>query len=385
MRKPTLIPVLVLPLLAGQALAQDDPAAAPAPAVASATEPTAPTAPATPPVSFTWEGLVDMYYMYNFTGDPSTQGPLLRNFDKTANSFSLSFAKLAAGVDTERVAFRVDLGAGHTAAIINAGSLASSNAIYPEIADSEYTNDFLVEQAYGTLKLTSSLSLDVGRFVTSAGAEVIEANKNWLYSRSFLFYGIPLLHTGARVNAQLTPALKVQLSLVNGWNNDPDNNVGKTGGVSVLFSPPDSGLNVAVNSYFGKEDNNSGGDVRFLLDGVVTKDIGSLSLGANVDYVKQGDLWWVGGALMARYFLSDSLNLAARGELIKSKAGAFDILLTEDALLYEGTAMVGYVVAKHFEVRAEARADFSNKELFRKGEEPRKNQFTGTLAFLTYF
>ena len=31
------------------------------------------------------------------------------------------------------------------------------------------------------------LTLDFGKFYTTAGAEVIEANKNWLYSRSILF------------------------------------------------------------------------------------------------------------------------------------------------------------------------------------------------------
>jgi len=43
-----------------------------------------------------------------------------------------------------------------------------------------------------------------------------------------LFYGVPLLHTGLRVNATVNPSLKLQASLVNGWNNDPDNNIGKT-------------------------------------------------------------------------------------------------------------------------------------------------------------
>jgi hypothetical protein len=401
MRKPTLIPALVLPLLATPALAQDAlaPAPAPVPAVpASAAVPTAPTAPASaPPVSVTWEGLVDTYYMYNFTGDPSTQGPALRNFDVASNSFSLAYAKLAGGVDSEKFAFRVDLGFGHTAAIINGASglgspqMATTPGGTPSndqlVAHSLYNNAFLVQQAFGTLKLTPAFTVDAGRFVTSASAEVIEANKNWLYSRSLLFFGVPALHTGVRVNAQINPALKAQLSLVNGWNNDPDNNVGKTGGVSLIYSPPESGLTAAVNTYFGKEAAGSGGDIRLLVDGVVTKDIDStLSVGANVDYLKQGDLWWVGGALMARYFLSDSLNLAVRGELIKSKAGAFDgNKAGDDATIYEGTAMLGYVVAKHVEVRAEGRFDGSNKELFSKGSEPKKNQITGTLAFLTYF
>jgi len=56
-----------------------------------------------------------------------------------------------------------------------------------------------VQQAFATVKATKWLTVDAGRFVTTASAEVIESNKNWLYSRSMLFYGVPLLHTGLRV------------------------------------------------------------------------------------------------------------------------------------------------------------------------------------------
>jgi len=47
--------------------------------------------------------------MYNFTGDPSTQGPAgARQFDVVANSFSLNYAKLGVAADTQYVAFRMD-------------------------------------------------------------------------------------------------------------------------------------------------------------------------------------------------------------------------------------------------------------------------------------
>jgi hypothetical protein len=217
MRTSVLVSVLALPLMVpvsavaqaeGAAATASDPApAAEAPPAAAAA--TAPATPTTPPVTFTWEALVDTYYLWNFTGDPSTQGPALRQFDVTANNFALAFAKLGVGVDTEHVAFRLDLGGGHAAVLLN-GASAANSPLPPAtgtagadtaIAAASYDNGFLVEQAYGTLKLTPALSLDAGRFVTSAGAEVIEANKNWLYSRSLLFFGIPLLHTGVRLTA----------------------------------------------------------------------------------------------------------------------------------------------------------------------------------------
>jgi hypothetical protein len=394
--------LLLAPLSASaqeQAAPEGAPPAAPAPAAVEAAPAPAPApvaaapAPVAPPVAFTWEALADMYYMYNFTGDPSTQGPAARAFDTTSNNFALNYAKLGVGVDTELVAFRLDLGAGHTAAIINTfsnGFVKDPNS--PSPLDKLSSSDFLIQQAFGTWKITKDISLDVGRFVTTAGAEVIESNKNWLYSRSFLFNGIPFLHNGIRLNAAITPALKLQLGLVNGWNWDVDNNRGKTGEVSVAFTPPDSdNTSVILTTYFGKEDNVTGGPTRILVDGVFGRDFGKLSLNLNIDYLRNGsDPWWLGAALMGRYFVTDSFNIAARGEYITSKKGGYvdpDPTGTDkDVALYEGTVMAGYIVAKHFELRAEFRADLSDKEIFLKGTtDTRKNQMTGTIAALTYF
>ncbi|HJX66434.1 MAG TPA: porin [Polyangia bacterium] len=392
------------------------------PAVAAA--PPAPAAPATPaappPIAFTWEALVDAYYMYNFTGKPSLQGPgAPRQFDVAANSFSLNYAKLGVGADTEYVAFRMDLGAGHMAALINgAGGLASASVpsgapptVPATLSASQYGNDFVVQQAFATVKPTAWLSVDAGRFVTTASAEVIEANKNWLYSRSMLFYGVPLLHTGVRVNTTVNPSLKLQASLVNGWNNDPDNNIGKTFGANATFAPPDSGLNASLTGYIGKETTaGSGGNTRVLIDGVFTKDIAQASVGLNIDYLKDGTPYWIGAAAMGKYTFTDLFNVAARFELVSSKAGGYTSAFPTptpppvttpptppaadprggDVFLYEGTLMGGLTVAKHFELRLELRGDFANKEIFQKGAATdvvynRKNQFTGLLAFLAYF
>jgi len=399
--------IVLSPLAAfGQAATPvDAPTATPAqpaaaPATATPATLVAPVAPvAAPPIAFTWEALVDAYYMYNFTGKPSLQGPgAPRQFDVAANSFSLNYAKLGVGADTEYVAFRMDLGAGHTAAIIN-GSSATASAAGNTLSASQYGNDFLVQQAFATVKATKWLTVDAGRFVTTASAEVIESNKNWLYSRSMLFYGVPLLHTGLRVNATVNPSLRLQTSLVNGWNNDPDNNIGKTFGANATFAPPDSGLNASLTTYIGKETTaGSGGNTRILIDGVVTKDIAQASVGLNVDYLKDGTPYWIGAAAMGKYAFTDLFNVAARFELVSSKSGGYTLgfvtppatAYTGDAVLYEGTLMGGLTVAKHFELRLELRGDFANKDIFQKGDAGevaynRKDQFTGLVAFLAYF
>ena len=100
--------------------------------------------------------------------------------------------------------------------------------------------------------MLGKLTLDFGKFYTTAGAEVIQANKNWLYSRSFLFNNIPLVHTGARANLKVNDMLSLQASLVNGWNDDPDFNAWKTVGFSATITPAPIATIVAT-TYIGKE------------------------------------------------------------------------------------------------------------------------------------
>jgi hypothetical protein len=402
----------VFPMVAN---AQTPAEAAPAPAAAPAAEPTpapapampapeptpvmvaapaaapAPAPAAPPPIVFGWEALVDAYYMYNFTGDPKTQGPMYRNFDTTANNFALNYAKLGVHADTDLVTFRMDIGAGHTATIINGGSAGVSGPT-PPAESAPYAGGILVEQAYAEVKPEAHISIDAGRFVTSAGAEVIEANKNWLYSRSMLFYGIPLLHTGLRVNGALlgtiaAPELVVSLQLVNGWNNDPDINSDKTFGLNLTYTPPNQGLTAAATTYIGKEAD--GAKTTMVIDAVVSKDIGNASVGLNLDYFKMDTHYWFGAAGMGRYILSNAFTVAARAEYIYSKDGGYGGLVdpagSDKLSFYEVTGMGAWTVDKHYELRAEVRADMSNKEMFMKGTTPKKNQVTGLLAALAYF
>ena len=383
--------------------AEAAPALAPTPATATAPVETVvtptpaappPAAPAVPPaIAFGWEALVDAYYLYNFTGYPKTQGPVGRQFDTMANSFTLNYAKLGMHADTDWVTLRLDIGGGHTAAIINGANSGLTSGLAagtsPETT-ALYGNSFLVEQAYAEVKPEAHISIDAGRFVTSASAEVIESNRNWLYSRSFLFAGVPLLHTGLRINGALigtiaAPELVLSLQLVNGWNDDPDNNSDKTFGLNLTYTPANQGLTVAATTYIGKEAA-VGGNTQALIDAVVTKDIGNLSVGLNLDYLKNGTPYWFGVAGMGRFILNDSFNVAARAEYISSKNGGYGgVNPTGTAALYEFTGMGAWTVGKHYELRLEVRADMSDQNIFAKGVTPRKNQVTGLLGALAYF
>jgi hypothetical protein len=204
------------------------------------------------------------------------------------------------------------------------------------------------------------------------------------------------LHTGLRINVApigtiAAPELVLSFQIVNGWNNDPDDNNDKTFGFNATYTPANQGLTASVTSYIGKE--GASPDARMLFDGVILKDIGNLSVGANIDYLKEGETNWFGVAAMGRFILNDSFYVAARGEFVKSKnAAMFNPPSADpanpalfDGSLYEGTLLGAWTVGKHYELRAEVRADMSDKEVFSKGTEARKNQVTGLLAALAYF
>ena len=113
-------------------------------------------------------------------------------------------------------------------------------------------SNFFLKEAYldYLFPLGKGLTITVGKFVTPMGAEVIESNANWNYSRGLLFdYAIPFLHFGANAKYTFNPKWALTGYLVNGWNNTvidhdvrpPDRNLGHapnlTYGVSVAYTP----------------------------------------------------------------------------------------------------------------------------------------------------
>jgi len=286
------------------------------------------------------------------------------------------------------VTLQLDIGYGSVGSIINGTTDGASPLAFPA------GGAFLVEQAFGEIALPGNLTLDFGKFTTTAGAEVIEANKNWLYSRSLLFNAIPLLHTGVRGNLKINDMVTVQASVVNGWNNDPDLNAWKTIGLSASITASPM-LSIIATTYFGKElqpqapGASTAGDTRVLADLVAAVTVNSqFGLNLNVDYIKAFDDvsadYQIGASLMGRYVINDHFNVAARGEFLASHIDVVPMVggsLTEKQ--GEGTVMLGIDVGKNFELRPEVRADFAGDNIFAAGTK--KNEVTGELAALTWF
>src|SRR5262249_39416086 len=128
------------------------------------------------------------------------------------------------------------------------------------------------------------LQLDFGKWVTSAGAEVIESYSNWNYSRSLLFaLAIPYYHFGLRSAIPVGKHFTVGAQVVNGWNNLVDNNSGKT--VGITSAATFGKVQWFTNYYGGPENTGTNTGWRNLIDTTLLfSPTSKLSAYVNYDY-----------------------------------------------------------------------------------------------------
>src|SRR5215467_11573319 len=177
-------------------------------------------------------GLVDAYWQYNSNKVP----PSFQAFNVLYNSFDLSMAEIwVAKTPTadSRIGYKIRTTFGSAADI-----MASASGQF--LKESPYKN---IEEAYGSYlaPVGKGLQIDLGKFVTNAGAEVIEAKDDFNYSRSLLFQlAIPLYHSGVRLTYSPNDKVTLMGGVINGWNDVNDNNTAKSVMGSITFKPTGS-------------------------------------------------------------------------------------------------------------------------------------------------
>ena len=366
--------VMVLALTALPALFAQTPAPDPAPG--------APPAPTPAPSAFTKKG-VDIYLLGDVYGDlnfnhPASGYTQLYNFNDKANQVHLSLAKISFEKASGILGFRVDLGTGRTLDIINAGDDGPSRFRHFE----QMYVEFRPPKAHG-------LQIDFGKWVTSAGAEVIESNANWNYSRSLLFaLAIPYYHFGARASLPVNKSLTAGVQVVNGWNSIGVNNGLKTVGLFENFTFKKG--NFSTTYYTGPQNTFGYESYRQVLDTVVViNPTAKSSFYLNFDYATDKNKFnsrqsVVGFAAAGRYQLTNRLAFAPRAEVFSDRDGfatGSQQLLTEVTLTGELKMREGLFS------RLEYRHDQSDKPYYERksGMLVGKNQNTLTLAFIAFF
>lgn len=329
-----------------------------------------------------FEGLADAYYSYRLNASSSAiRAPSeLRAFDANNHAFTLGYAELALSIPADPAGFRIDLGFGTVA-----DATATDLAPPPSAALEVFKH---IQQAYASFKLFNLITIDAGKFVTSAGSEVIEAKDNWLYSRSLLFtWAIPFAHTGLRIGVPFTDTFSATLQVTNGWDSQLSSLTFKTFGVTAALNLP-SATSIAFNFYGGPVNTS---DLRLLFDLVIAQNFGdAFAINLNGDFGTEAGNSWYGAALMAKLMVIDNVRLAARVEYFADPASVRTAVVqtsgTGGASFISGTlgAGIGLSGLANAEIRPEFRVDTAlGATPFLGGTEA--TQFTAQVGFLAWF
>jgi len=223
------------------------------------------------------------------------------------------------------------------------------------------------------------LDITFGKWVTTHGAEVIDAPGNMLYSRSLLFnYAIPFTHTGVRGNYTFNDQASAYVAVVRGWDNWNDSNdsatfmAGGTLSTKEEAAPGVKRASLTVNVITGPEQKDNTRDYRTVADvtgtyhwtekltQIVNFDYGTEQHGAGASASH-----WYGVAHYVNYTFSDQVSGTWRVEWFADPDGVR--IGTANTNYYENTfgvtitPMPKHPVFKNLMVRPEVRWDFADE------------------------
>ena len=341
-------------------------------------------------------GFADTTYTYNFNA-PKNNINTLRVFDTRSNSFMLNSAELniKKPVSPESpVGFRTDLAFGTDAEVVGGVTTGLGSG----------SDELDIQQAFVEYlaPIGNGLDIQVGKFVTLHGAEVIKSKDDWNISRSYLFgYAIPFTHTGVRATYPWSDRFSTVVGVNNGWDVVDDNNQAKTVEIGFSSTPIDK-VSLGSTYMFGAEQTGNNTNQRNLLDLVAGwQPIEPLQLKLNYDYGWEDDApgrynnaVWQGIAGYARYALTDKLALAYRGEVFNDADGVRTALtspgingITGTQLnVWEQTLTAEYKLHEHLTGRLEYRHDQADERVFRSNKTgQRAHQDTIAMEFIAPF
>ncbi len=288
----------------------------------------------------------------------------VHQFDTAHDTFQLDEAGFQVGYQPkEGFGAVVDLITGEDARILH-------------IAEDGHDNSFDARQAF-LQYATGPLTVIAGKFVTLAGAEVINPTGNTNFSRSLLFTDSePLDHTGVRATYAVTGTLSLIAGVNNGWNVTSVSYGSKTGEAGISWTP-NKLFSLSTSAYFGKTEYLPGttllvdGD-RTLIDVVATYNATSaLTFIINYDWDQQAQAsgigtptaTWDGVAGYANYQINSAWRVSFRAEYFDDKDG-FVTGALDGQHLWEETLTFGYDPTSHFELRLEGRYDSAQTRIF---------------------
>lgn len=314
-------------------------------------------------------GYIDGSYNYLVRSNQFTSGSFDRLYDLEPNGFTLQQAAITLAVQPKQ-------GFGGLVNVI-LGRDANSTAAYgwdPYFGSQTLAIDPL--QVYLQYAI-GSLTVIGGKYVSLAGAEVVDPTQDTNFSRSILFdYAEPTTHLGLRGTYAVNDKLSVIAGINNGWDNIRDTSRRKTLELATTYAP-NSIVSLAATLYSGGQratDRTATGpeSIRNLLDLVATFNAtDKLTFIANYDYGNQtlatlpsgniAEAVWQGIAGYVNYKYNDKWQTSLRGEIFSDRNGYRTGVVQ---CWKELTLTLGFTPIKNIELRAETRHDFSNVSSF---------------------
>lgn len=323
----------------------------------------------------TVSGFVDAAYSLNFN-HPASDINQLRNFDVNANEVSFQALKFGFEKAPEPVGFRIDVGFGQMFDTLHASDPRGGL---------EWTQQFM--QGYVSLKPKSwkGLQVDIGKFFTSAGAEVTDTNLNWNYSRALLYALGPYYHVGLRTTFPVGKSFTAGVQLVNGWNNVNLWNGSPTVGLTGAWTK--GKVTWGNNYYVGKEKFIVRDNIRHFYDTVLTVNATSKdSFYVNFDYGTDrskilGNREFYGIGTAFRHQLTNRFAFAPRVEWYNDADG---VQSGQKQKITEFTLTGEVKLMENFFTRLEYRIDHTNEPYFLRGNDQLKNNQPTVLIGLIY-
>ncbi|SRR5579883_228211 len=321
----------------------------------------------------TLKGLVMGSTVYNFN-HPQDNTNQLRVYDIDAGSLELDLVSLSLRHDAQRgeAGFRFDADLGPHIPMID-------RSLGLEMGRIDVRQAFLTYLA----PIGSGLKIDVGKFTTPCGYELIEGPDGVSdnASHSFLFgYALPYTHTGIRLGYSIVDQLAISAMLVNGWDNSIDNNTAKTVCAQVTWTP-NANANIALAGIIGPEKNANTTDERMVADLAASYKITEyLLIGVSADYGKEqndvfpgptadsgrqnispSDAIWKGVAGYAKAIFTDKFSVALRAEVFDDP----NAVRTGTAQsLHEYTLTPIWQITPTLTLKSDLRYDLSSQPVF---------------------
>ncbi|HHL40835.1 MAG TPA: hypothetical protein ENJ37_10035 [Deltaproteobacteria bacterium] len=235
--------------------------------------------------------------------------------------------------------------------------------------------DDIVEQGYVTYTapVGDGLEFTFGKFNAPIGFELLDPVDMYQYSHALVFnYGVPTNVTGLMGAYAFGEVVDIVLYVVNGWDNNIDDNDSRTVGGRLGITPVKD-VNIGFSAISGAEktgnsdDRRTVYDVDFSVTAVPNLLIGGeLNIGSEekASAVTAGDdAEWLAGLLMVHYDFTDFAGLTLRYDYFDDKDGArlgSGVKETRQAYTIAPTFSVG----DHTHIVVEYRRDKSDAKVF---------------------